>query len=64
MTYSAVLFGADCVARSLQTTAGMLVARALSAPKTPRCLRHRNYACQHLATVRSSEIDRASKIPA
>jgi len=47
MTYSAVLFGADCVARSLQTAAGMLVARALSAPKTPRCLRHRNYACQH-----------------
>ena len=49
MTYSAVLFGADFVARSLQTAAGMLVARASSAPKNPRRLRHRTCASLHLA---------------
>jgi hypothetical protein len=47
MTYSAVLFGADFVARTSQITADMLGARASSAPKMPRRLRHRIYACQY-----------------
>ncbi|SPE56365.1 hypothetical protein SBV1_2350006 [Verrucomicrobia bacterium] len=47
VTYPAVLFGADFVARSLQTAAGMVVARAASAPKTPRRLRDRICGSQY-----------------
>ena len=47
MTFPAVLFGAGCVAHSLQTTAGMLVARSLPAPKIPCRYRHRIYAWDH-----------------
>ena len=48
LTYSAVLFRAGGVARTLQITADMLGARALPARKTPRRLRHRIYAHDHL----------------
>jgi len=47
MAYPPVLFDAGFVARSLQTAAGMLVARASPAPKIPRRLRHRIYASQY-----------------
>ena len=49
LTYSAVLFRSDCVARSLQIHADKLLARVLSDRKTPRRLRHRIYAQNHLA---------------
>jgi hypothetical protein len=45
--YSAVLFRAGGVARTLQITVDMLGARALPARKTPRRLRHRIYAHVH-----------------
>ena len=48
VTYSIVLFAADIVARSPQTHSGMLVARALPAPKMHGRLRHRIYASDHL----------------
>ena len=49
VTYSAALFRAGGVARTLQITADMLGARALPARKIPRRLRHRIYAHHHLA---------------
>jgi hypothetical protein len=47
LTYSAVLFRAGGVARTLQITADVLGARALPAQKIPRRLRHRVYAHDH-----------------
>jgi hypothetical protein len=44
---SAVLFGADFVARSSQTAGGMLLVRASSAPKMPRRLCIEIYASQY-----------------
>jgi len=47
MTYPQVLFDAGFAARSLQTAAGMLVARALACAKIPRWLCPRIYASQY-----------------
>jgi hypothetical protein len=47
LTYSAVLFRADGVARTSQIAADMLGARALSARKIPRRLRERIYEAAH-----------------
>jgi hypothetical protein len=51
MTFAAVPFDAGCVALSSQTAAGMLVTRALPAPKItyPKC--HHIYAQDHLGAL-------------
>jgi hypothetical protein len=51
VTYSAALFRADFVARSSRIPADMLLARASSAQKIPRRLRHRIYAHDHLVVM-------------
>jgi hypothetical protein len=54
VTYSAVLFRADFVARSSRIAVDMLLARASSARKIPRRLRHRVYVHDHLVSTTDS----------